>query len=171
MDWTSTISEIVGRYSGQGVGTAAAPQDPHADFQRVTQAAPRDVVAGGISQAFRSDQTPPFSEMLAHLFNQSDPGQRAGLVNQLLGSIGPGGVRSIPGMTNLYSLIPSGTVSAAQASQISANQVQQVAAHAERQNPAVVDHVSAFLAQHPRVMKAVGGVALTVALQHMMKRS
>lgn len=171
MDWTNTISEIVSRYSGQSGGTAAAPQDPHADFQRVAQAAPRDVVAGGISQALRSDQTPPFSEMLANLFTHSDPGQRAGLVNRLLTSIGPGGISSIPGMANLSSLINSGTVTAAQASQVSADQVQQIAAHAERQNPAVVDQVSAFLAQHPQVMKAVGGMALTIALQHMIRRS
>jgi hypothetical protein len=33
-----------------------------------------------------------------------------------------------------------------------------------------VDQVSNFFAEHPQVMKAVGGLALTIALQHMMRR-
>jgi hypothetical protein len=57
-----------------------------------------------------------------------------------------------------------------QTAQISPNEVQQMAAHAERQNPSVVDRVSSFYAQHPQVMKAAGGLALTIALQHMLKR-
>lgn len=170
MDWTNAIDDIFRRYSGQGGGTAAAPENPHEDFQQVTQAAPQNVVASGISQAFRSDQTPPFPEMLAKLFNQSDPEQRAGLLNRLLDSIGPGAITSIPGLAGLSSLLSGGMVTPEQARQISPNQVQQIAAHAERQNPAVVDQVSGFFAQHPQVMKAVGGLALTIALEHMMKR-
>lgn len=45
-----------------------------------------------------------------------------------------------------------------------------MAAHAERQTPSIVDEVSNFYAQHPQVMKAAGGLALSVALQHMLRR-
>ena len=62
MNWSNAMSEIVARYSGQGGGTAAAPETAHEDFQRVAQAAPDSVVADGITQAFRSDRTPPFAE-------------------------------------------------------------------------------------------------------------
>src|SRR5215471_17122500 len=92
MDWKSTIQDILQRYSGQAGGAASAPADPHQDYQEVAQAAPAHVVAGGISQAFRSDQTPPFPQMLAKLFSNSDPNQRAGLLNQLLGTLGQGSV-------------------------------------------------------------------------------
>ena len=44
------------------------------------------------------------------------------------------------------------------------------AEHAEKQNPSVVDQVSSFYAQHPQVVKALGGLALTIALQHMLQR-
>jgi hypothetical protein len=171
MDWTSAISDIISRYSGQSGGTAAAPQDPHRDFQQVVQAAPPNVVAGGISEAFRSDQTPPFPEMLANLFSQSDPSQRAALLNRLIASLGPGAITSVAGLGGLSSLLSGSTnVTPAQANQISPNQVQQIAAHAEQQNPSVVDQVSGFFAQNPQVMKAVGALALTIALRHMVQR-
>jgi hypothetical protein len=148
MDWMNAVSDIVQRYSGQGGGAASAPADVHADYRQVAEAAPENVKSEGIAQAFRSDQTPPFPQMLANLFGQSNPNQRAGLLNSLLGR----------------------TVTAEQASQMSRDEVQQMAAHAEGQNPSVIDQVSQFCAQHPDMMKAVGGLALSIAIQHMMQR-
>ncbi len=171
MDWMNAVEGMIQRYSGQGGGTAAAPAYPHQDFQQVAQAAPKEVVASGLSQAFRSDQTPPFPQMLANLFGQSDPNQRAGLLNRLLGSLGPGALNSLPGLGGLSSLLGGGQqVTPQQASQVSPEQVQQLATHAQRQNPSIVDEVSSFYAQHPQVVKAVGGLALTIALQHMLQR-
>jgi hypothetical protein len=140
-----------------GAGTAAAPADPHGDFQQVAKAAPPGVVASGLSHAFRSDQTPPFPQMLASLFGQSDPNQRAGLLNRLRAALDPG-------------LAGSGAVTPQQASQVSPDEVQQMAAQAERRNPSIVDEVSGFYAQHPQVVKAIGGMALSVALQHILRR-
>jgi hypothetical protein len=156
MAWTDTLQELLQRYSGQGGGTAAAPADPHRDFQQVARTAPSEVVAGGLSQAFRSDQTPPFAQMLATLFANSDPNQRAGLLNRLRAALEPG--------------TAGGTVTPQQASQVSTQEVQQMAAQAERRNPSIVDEVSGFYAQHPQVVKAVGGLAITIALQHMLGR-
>jgi hypothetical protein len=170
MGWMNAVEDLIQRYSGQGGGTAAAPENPHQDFQQVTQTAPQDVVAGGISQAFRSDQTPPFPEMLANLFSHSDPQQRAGLLNRLVASAGPGVLSALPNPGGLSSLLSGRSVTPEQASQVSPNQVQQIAAHAQQQNPSIVDEVSSFYAQHPDVVKAVGGLALTIALQHILKR-
>lgn len=170
MNWTGELEDILQRYSGQRGGTAAAAADPHQDFQQVAQNAPSNVVASGISQAFRSEQTPPFSEMLSNLFSHSDPTQRAGVLNRLLGSLGPGALTGIPGLSGLSSMFRGASVTPEQASQVSPTEVQQVAAHAERQNPSIVDDVSNFYAQHPQVMKAAGGLALSIALQHMLKR-
>jgi hypothetical protein len=170
MDWTKLVEQISQRYLGQTGGAASAPADPHQDFQEVTAAAPPDVVAGGIAQAFRSDQTPPFPEMLANLFRSSDPNQRAGLINRISQAIDPRALAALPGLGGLASLLSGGSVTPEQASQVSPDQVQQMAAHAERQNPAVIDHVSSFYAQHAQIMKAAGGLALTVALQHILKR-
>ena len=170
MGWANELEDVLQRYTGQAGGAAAAAANPHEDFQQVVQSAPSNVVASGISQAFRSDQTPPFAEMLSNLFSHSDPTQRAGVLNHLLGSLGPSGLASVPGLGGLSSIFGGGSITPEQASQVSPAQVQQVAAHAERQNPSIVDEVSNFYAQHPQVMKAAGGLALTIALQHMLKR-
>jgi hypothetical protein len=162
MSWMNAVEDLVQRYSGGAGGAATAYENPHEDFQQVAQAAPRDVVAGGLTQAFRSDRTPPFPEMLANLFSQSNPDQRAGLLGRILSSIGGGG--PVAGL-------PAGTsVTPEQARQISPQQVEQLAAHAERQKPSIVNEVSDFYAQHPQVVKAVGGLALSIALQHMLQR-
>jgi hypothetical protein len=156
------------RYSGQGGGTAAAPENAHRDYEQVSQHAPPEVVADGLSRAFRSDRTPSFPEMVSNLFSHSDPHQRAGLLNRLLGGVGPGALAGLPGLAGL--LGGGGQVSPQVAQQVSPEQVQQIASHAEKQNPSVVDQVSSFYAQHPQVVKALGGLALTVALQQILRR-
>lgn len=170
MDWMNAIGDIVQRYSGQGGGAAPATQSPHDDFQQVSRAAPQNVVAGGISQAFRSDRTPPFPQMVANLFSHSEPNQQAGLLNRLLSSIGSGTWSALPGLEGLSSMFSKGKVTPEEASRVSPDQVQQMAAHAERQKPSIVDEVGSFYAEHPQVMKAAGGLALTVALQHILRR-
>lgn len=163
MDWKNTIEDLIQRYSGQAGGAAAAPANPHEDYQQVARSAPPEVVSSGLSQAFRSDQTPPFPEMLANLFSHSDPNQRAGILNRLLAALGPEAAAAIPGLTGQK-------VTPDQTRQVTPGQVQQIAADAERRNPSIVDQVSSFYSQHPQVVKALGGLALTIALQHMMRR-
>jgi hypothetical protein len=138
------------------------------DFDRVAQQAPREDVARGVTEALRSDQTPPFPQMVGQLFGHSDPNQRAGMLNQLLSSVGPsllsGGAGGILG-----SLLGGGQnrVTPEQANQLSPDQVSQIAAHAEQQNPGVVDQMGNFYSEHPTLVKALGGAALAIALGHM----
>ena len=167
MDWTNAVGDMLQRYGGQGGGTAAAAADPHQDFQQVARNAPQDVVANGLSQAFRSSQTSPFPEMLANLFAHSDANQRAGVLNRIAGMVGPGILSGLGGGT---AMPQDGSITPEQANQVAPGEVQQMAANAERQNPSVVDEVSGFYAQHPQVVKAIGGLALTIALQHILKR-
>jgi hypothetical protein len=167
MSWLDEISSIVTRYVGGGSGTASAPADPHEDYRTVAQSAPPQVMADALAHTFRSDQTPSFPEMVSNLFRQSNPDQRAGLLNHLLGAIGPGALASIPGLKDLAG---GQTVSPQKASQISPDQVQQIATQAQQQNPSIIDQVSGFYAKHPDVVKALGGVALSIAIQHIARR-
>jgi hypothetical protein len=163
MDWMNTINDIIQKYSGQAGGAAAAPANPHEDFSRVAQAAPQDVVAGGIAEGFKSEKTPAFPQMLAGMFGKSNPNQQAGVLNQLLAALGPAAGSIIPGLSG-----PN--VTPQQASQVTPEQVQQIAEQAQNKRPSVVDQVSGFYAQHPEVVKAAGGMALTIMLQHMLRR-
>jgi hypothetical protein len=166
------VSDIVNRYTGAGGGTASAPEDLHQDFLNVAKTAPSQVTADGLAHAFRSDQTPSFPEMVASLFQGSNPDQRAGVLNHLAGSIGTSALASIPGLGNLASsLAQNKTITPEQASQVSPEQVQQAAEHAQRTNPSIVDQVSGFYAAHPTAVKALGTAAVTLVLQHIARRT
>ena len=170
MTWLNALGELAQRYVGNANQTGT--EITHKDFQQVVQAAPRDVVANGIAQMFRSDQTPAFPDMVSNLFGQSNPNQRAGLLNELLSSVEPGALATLPGLGNLAGLFGgSGKNTGMLATQMSPEQVQQLAGHVQNQDPSVIDRVSGFYSQHPGLMKAVGGLALSVAMKHMMKRA
>jgi hypothetical protein len=155
---------------GQGNANTAQAAD---DFESVAQYAPRETVAQGVTQALRSDQTPPFPEMVSHLFGQGNPQQRAGMLNQILAGVGPQILASVAGgaLGNLFhgnnqAQAPA-QVTPEQASQVSPQQVQEIAAKAEQHNPGIVDQMGDFYSQHPGLFKAIGGAALAVALGHM----
>ena len=69
----------------------ASTGEVHSAYDQMAQAVPQGTLTDSISDAFKSDQTPPFEQMVSGLFGQSNPDQKAGLLNQLLGSLGPGG--------------------------------------------------------------------------------
>ena len=58
-------------------------------FDQVAQTVSPQQLGHGITAAFNSDQTPPFSNMVGQLFGQSNRGQQAGLLNQLIATVGP----------------------------------------------------------------------------------
>src|SRR5713226_9037398 len=73
----------------RGASTANPPATVEQDYSQVAQSAPQSHLASGLSEAFRSNETPPFGHMLSTLFRNSDGQQRAGILNQLLAAAGP----------------------------------------------------------------------------------
>ena len=126
-------------------------------------------LAGGLAAAFKSDQTPAFGSMLSGLFGQSDPQQKAGLLNNIMGAAGPGLLASVlPGpLANM--LKGGGTITPEQAQQIPPESVQSLADHAQKANPSIIDTVSGFYSQHPKVVQALGAGALAMVMSHMKK--
>jgi hypothetical protein len=108
--------------------------------------------------------------MLSNLFSQSNAQQRAGILNQLLGAVGPslasGGLGA-----SLANLLKGGTqVTPQQAEQVQPEAVQQLAAHAEKNNPSIIDEASNFYAQHPKLVQGLGAGALALIMSHMSKK-
>jgi hypothetical protein len=137
------------------------------DFDQVAQNAPRSSVAQGVSEALRSDQTPPFSHMVSQLFDKSDATQRAGMLNQLLRGVGPGMLSSIAGgaLGHLFRGNESpAAITPEQAAQMTPDQVRQIAEDAEKENPSIVDRMGDFYAEHPTLVKTIGGAALAIVL-------
>src|ERR1700722_18428168 len=169
MGWMSQVGNLLAQYTGgasSGAATGAAPApDVHQHFDQVAAAAPTSVIAEGLAAAFRSDQTPAFGQMLTTLFNNSSGEQKAGLLNQLIGSVNPAMLSQVLGGAGLGSLLAGGgKVTPEQAQNISPDAMQQIAVHAEKANPSIVDSVSAFYAQHTTLVKTLGGAALSIAL-------
>lgn len=145
--------------------SALGGNEPEKHFDQVTQNASKEQLGAGIAGALRSDQTPPFSNMVGQLFGHSSSTQQAGLLNQILGSLGPAAIATVGGGLLGKILQPGQTqVSPEQASQLSPAQVTEIAAQAEQARPSVVDQVGSFYAQHSGLIKMLGGTALLVTM-------
>ncbi len=164
-----SLNDVLKNYSGgQTQNTANAAEH----FDQVAQAAPHNVIAEGLAAAFRSDQTPAFGNLVGTLFGQSNGEQKAGILNQLLASVGPGALAQLAGNAGLTRL--PGTagqpITPDQAQTVPPDVVQQLASHAEKSDPSIVDKASAFYAQHSSLVKTLGGAALTIALAKVAER-
>ncbi len=173
MDWMNQIGGLLEQYGG--AQPAQAPESVHDDFDQLAQHAPQSAIADGLAAAFRSDQTPPFGQMLGQLFGQSNGTQRASILNTLMSTLGPtilSQVLSRGGGAGLAGLLGGGQqeITPEQAQQISPETIQQVAQEAEQKDPSVVDMISNVYAQHPTLIKTLGGAALTIALTKIAQR-
>jgi hypothetical protein len=171
-DLGNLLSQCIG-----GGNPANAPDH----FQQVAQNASPDLLSQGLSAMFHSDQTPPFGQMAAQLFGQANPGQQAGMLNQLLNSMGPSALAALAGGVGggaLSGLIPKlaagggapAAITPEQASQITPEQVQAIASHAEQHSPGIIDRMSGFYAEHPGLIKTLGGAAISIDLARMAER-
>ncbi|MEP6873572.1 MAG: hypothetical protein ABI887_04345 [Burkholderiales bacterium] len=167
-----SLLDILSKYLNP---TPASAVTSEAHFDEVARSVSPSDLGQGVSAAFRSDQTPPFGTMVGDLFGRSDPQQRAGLLNQILGSLGPAGLAGIGGDLlkrlrgdSSTSAIP--TVSANQADQLTPDEVRDIATHAEGQDPSIVDKVGDFYAHHPDLVKGIGAMGLALVLGKLAKR-
>ena len=168
MKWMGQIGSILEQYAG--AEPAQAPETVHDDFDQLAQAAPQSALADGLAAAFRSEQTPPFGNMVAQLFGQSNNQQRAGILNTLISTLGPAVLSQVlsrgGGASPLAGILGSGQeeVTPEQAARIPPDAVQHIASEAEQRDPSIIDSLSDFYAQHPTLVKSLGAAALTIAL-------
>lgn len=142
--------------------------DAEAQFDKVVQSSSHKQLGAGLAGAIRSGQTPPFGHMVGQLFGYSSCAQQAGVLNQILGSLGPVALSGVAGGVLVRILTPGQSqLTPDQASQLSTDQVPEIAAHAEIAEPDVIDRVSQFYAQHAGLIKLLGGAALMVVLTKM----
>lgn len=184
MNWTESLGPLLRQYTSSQ--SAQPPANVEEHFDKVTQSAPASEVAEGLAAAFRSGQTPPFAQMAAQLFGNSGGEQQAGVLNALLGAVGPavltqigtgkGGsvLGSLPGRGGAPALDSlsgeDANVTAEEASQVSPELVKQLAEHAVKTDPSIVDRLSQIYSQHPGLIKILGGAALTIALAKIAQR-
>ena len=169
----SQLGGLLQQYTGSEA--KRAPDSVDNDFDQFAQAAPPSAVSEGLAEAFRSDRTPPFGEMLGQLFGRSDGRQRASILNMLITTLGPTLVSQIlarRGASGAAGAISGGQteVTPDVAEQIPPDAVQDIAAQAEQKDPSVIDQLSDVYARHPTLIKTLGGAALTIALAKIAQR-
>jgi hypothetical protein len=164
------IADILKQYADR-------PTDTQTDFDEVARQVPPDVLGSGIAQAFRSEQTPDFGSMIGSLLGGSNPQQRAGLLGQLISAVGPAVLSGLAGGA-LGRMFQGGGQAGGRQPQVSPDdvvdvtpeQVREVASAAEKSDPGIMDRIGAYYAEHPEVVKVLGGTALAIALGQMATR-
>ena len=168
MGLLDTLTDFANQVKGGQASDAAV----HSTYDEVAQQLPRGELADGISHVFQSDQTPPFEQMVSNLFGHSSPDQKAGLLNQILGSLGPNASALLnrAGLAGLAGTLSGGSVTPQQAEQVPPQAVQVLAQQAAQKDPTLVDRAAGFYAQHPTLVKAIGAGALALLLSRMSRR-
>ena len=144
--------------------------DAGSHFQQVAQSVDSGTLAQGIAAAMRSDQTPPFAQLISQLFASGSGDQKMAMINTLLSSVSP------EQRAQLSSMIPglgavvgtAGTPSAA--ATVSPAAVQTLAEHVEQHDAGIVDKMSALYAAHPTLVKTLGSAAMVIAMRHIAAR-
>ncbi len=145
-------------------GNASADQH----FDQVAAQSTPDVLGKGLAEAFRSDKTPDIGSMVGQLFGNSNGGQQAGMLNQILATLGPAAASAIAGGVLGRMMAPGATqLTPAQASQLSPDQVKDIVNTAHQQDPALADKLGGFYAEHSGLIKSLGTAALAIAMVKM----
>lgn len=157
----------------------ADPPPPHVieDFDQVAHELSPEDVGDGLEEAFNSDETPPFERMVSQLYDGSDANTRAGLLNEILGSLGAGAAGGLGGsmaggvLADIVRRMDRGNqVSPDDTRYVPVREVETAAAEAAKRNPGIVQRVSRFYARHPQVVHTLGQAALAIAMRGMARR-
>jgi hypothetical protein len=154
------VQELFAKYTG---GTAPAG-DAAAHFDQMSKSVDPSTLAQGIAAALRSNDTPPFAQLVSNLFASGNGDQKTAMLDQLLSAV-PSAQRA-----NLAGLIPglgSALAGGTAAATVSPDAVQALAEHAEQQNPGIVDKMSELYAAHPALVKTLGSAAMMIAMRQM----
>jgi hypothetical protein len=108
------------------------------------------------------------------MFRKSDSQQQAGVLNELMRSIGPEVLSAlgagILGKARASAVGANSQITPQQASQLTPAQVQEIATQAEQHDPSVLDKIGGFYADHPQLVKTLGSAALAIALAGIARR-
>jgi len=166
------LTDILEQYAHPA---SAPPAQVQEHFDQVAQQADPKDLGQGIAAALRSDATPPFGQSVGNLFGQSDPQQRAGVLNEIVQALGSGALSGVAGgiLGRILGQRGAGMsppiITPSQASQVSPDEVTALATQAHRQDESIIDKMSAFYAQHPALVKSIGAAGLAIALGRMRR--
>ena len=149
------------------------------DFDQVANAASPDDLAPGLADAFHAEETPPFEQMVGQLYERSDDDTRAGLLNEIVQSLGGGHALATGAAGGAFGGILGDLIRRRQGREainprdvhnVPASEIEHAAAEARRQNPSIVENISRFYARHPQLVQMLGQTALSILMSGMARR-
>ena len=144
-----TWMDVLSRYRNS---PTALPPTVDDDFDTIATQVPRHDLSDGLEEAFRSEQTPPFEQMVRRLFEHSDADQRAGAVNRVRETLGRG------------PLTPD------EARDLDPRDIEHLTAQARASSPNIMQRMAQFYADHPQLVRTLGQAALGIAMNRMAMR-
>lgn len=163
------LLDILKQYTNPG---ATPTGDVTGHFDTVAQQSNAKDLGSGIAAALRSDATPSLGQTISNLFGQSNPSQKAGVLNEIMQALGGAGLASAGGgilgrILGSGAQGPSTPIKPGQAAQISPSDIGTIATSAQQQDGSIVDRLGSFYAQHPTLVKTLGVAALSAVMSHM----
>lgn len=163
------LLDILKQYANPGANPAG---DVFGHFDTVASQASLKDLGSGIATALRSNATPSLGQSIGSLFGQSNPEQKAGVLNVIMQAMGGAGLASAGGgvlgrILGTGAQGPSTPITAAQAAQVSQSDISTIASSAQQQDASIVDRLGTFYAQHPTLVKTLGVAALGAVMSHM----
>ncbi len=159
MGLLDSVKGVLAQYASGSVPAA----DAETHFQQVAQSVDSATLAQGIAAVMRSNDTPPFAQLVSQLFASGSSEQKMAMLNTLLTTL-PADQR-----TQLSSLIPglggAATVTGQQAVAVAPAAVQALAQKVEQHDSGIVEKMSALYAAHPTLVKTLGSAAMMIALR------
>ena len=154
---------------------------PHVfdDFDQVANSVSPDDLAPGLEDAFNDDETPPFEQMVGQLYDGSDDDTRAGLLNEIVSSLGGGQAMATGAAGGLFGGILGDlirrrqgreSITARDMHDVPASEIERAAAEARKRNPSIVENISRFYSRHPRLVQGLGQAALSILMSGMARR-
>lgn len=163
----SLLDQMKGLLSQYG-SNATPTGDPTAHFQQLAQSVDSNTLAQGIAAAMRSDQTPPFAQLVSQLFAKGSTDQKTAMLNTLLSAL-PASQRG-----QLAAIAPAlggaTSVTGGQAAGLSPDTVTALAQHVEQHDAGIVDKMSTLYAAHPALVKTLGSAAMVIAMRKIAER-
>ena len=164
MSLFDTVQSLLSQYASGAV--------PHGDagthFQQVSQSVDADTLAHGISTALRSDQTPPFAQIVSQLFSAGSGDQKVAMLNTLLSSVSPDQRAALAAL--VPGLAAGSSVTPAQAAAVTPSALQSVVQRVEQHDGGIVEKMSAVYAAHPTLVQTMGATAMMIAMRAIASR-
>src|SRR5215475_5086562 len=123
------FDDMKGLLTQYASGTAPSG-DAGAHFQQIAQSVDSGTLAQGIAAAMRSDQTPPFAQLVSQLFASGSGDQKMAMLNMLLSQVSPEQRAQLAGL--IPGLVSGAAVTSGQATTVSPSAVQALAQRVEQ---------------------------------------